>query len=163
MEQEKVTEELVRQNGNQAAAVMADYAAQGGGGSSETGIIPEGNYVQVQENAALAYIGESGETVFQFEPMLTPKRIYAAAVDTSSYPDGILASVRSEYHLSTSQNVEKAYKSMINGFVYAQAGNFYWVKPTAFTPWDPNGRNTYLEFTVACGGASRSVIIMWGA
>ena len=31
MEQEKVTEELVRQNGNQAAAVMADYAAQSGG------------------------------------------------------------------------------------------------------------------------------------
>lgn len=31
MDKEKVTEELVRQNGNQAAAVMADYAAQGGG------------------------------------------------------------------------------------------------------------------------------------
>ncbi len=31
MEKEKVTEELVRQNGNQAAAVMADYAGQGGG------------------------------------------------------------------------------------------------------------------------------------
>ncbi len=30
MEKEKVTEELVRQNGNQAAAVMADYAGQGG-------------------------------------------------------------------------------------------------------------------------------------
>ena len=30
---ENVTEELVRQNGNQAAAVMADYAGQGGGGS----------------------------------------------------------------------------------------------------------------------------------
>jgi hypothetical protein len=34
---ENVTEELVRQNGNQAAAVMADYAGQGGGGGS-TGI-----------------------------------------------------------------------------------------------------------------------------
>ncbi len=31
---ENVTEELVRQNGNQAAAVMADYAGQGGGGST---------------------------------------------------------------------------------------------------------------------------------
>ena len=34
MDKEKVTEELVRQNGNQAAAVMADYAGQGGGGST---------------------------------------------------------------------------------------------------------------------------------
>ena len=34
MDKEKVTEELVRQNGNQAAAVMADYASQGGGGST---------------------------------------------------------------------------------------------------------------------------------
>ena len=33
MEKEKVTEELVRQNGNQSAMVMADYAGQGGGGS----------------------------------------------------------------------------------------------------------------------------------
>lgn len=32
MNQEQVTEDLVRQNGNQAAAVMADYASQGGGG-----------------------------------------------------------------------------------------------------------------------------------
>lgn len=31
MNQEQVTEDLVRQNGNQAAAVMADYAGQGGG------------------------------------------------------------------------------------------------------------------------------------
>lgn len=31
MNQEQVTEELVRQNGNQAAAVMADYVGQGGG------------------------------------------------------------------------------------------------------------------------------------
>lgn len=37
MEKEKVTEELVRQNGNQAAAVMADYAGQGGGGGSTGG------------------------------------------------------------------------------------------------------------------------------
>ena len=36
MEKEKVTEELVRQNGNQAAAVMADYAGQGGGGGGST-------------------------------------------------------------------------------------------------------------------------------
>ena len=35
---ENVTEELVRQNGNQAAAVMADYAGQGGGGGSSQGI-----------------------------------------------------------------------------------------------------------------------------
>ena len=34
MDKEKVTEELVRQNGNQAAAVMADYVGQGGGGST---------------------------------------------------------------------------------------------------------------------------------
>ena len=34
MEKEKVTEKLVRQNGNQAAAVMADYAGQGGGGGT---------------------------------------------------------------------------------------------------------------------------------
>jgi len=32
MEKEKVTEELVRQNGNQAAAVMADFAGGGGSG-----------------------------------------------------------------------------------------------------------------------------------
>lgn len=38
MEKEKVTEELVRQNGNQAAAVMADYAGQGGGGGSTSSI-----------------------------------------------------------------------------------------------------------------------------
>ena len=38
MDKEKVTEELVRQNGNQAAAVMADYASQGGGGGSSQGI-----------------------------------------------------------------------------------------------------------------------------
>ena len=35
---ENVTEELVRQNGNQAAAVIADYAGQGGGGGSTGGI-----------------------------------------------------------------------------------------------------------------------------
>lgn len=35
MDKEKVTEELVRQNGNQAAAVMADFA--GGGGSTGGG------------------------------------------------------------------------------------------------------------------------------
>ena len=40
MEKEKVTEELVRQNGNQAAAVMADYAGQGGGGGGSTSGIP---------------------------------------------------------------------------------------------------------------------------
>ena len=41
MEKEKVTEELVRQNGNQAAAVMADYAGQGGSGGSTGGqIVP---------------------------------------------------------------------------------------------------------------------------
>ncbi len=34
---ENVTEELVRQNGNQAAAVMADYVGQGGGGGGSTG------------------------------------------------------------------------------------------------------------------------------
>ncbi len=33
---ENVTEELVRQNGNQAAAVMADYAGQSGGGGAIT-------------------------------------------------------------------------------------------------------------------------------
>ena len=38
MDKEKVTEELVRQNGNQAAAVMADYAGQGGGGGGTSGI-----------------------------------------------------------------------------------------------------------------------------
>ena len=38
MDKEKVTEELVRQNGNQAAAVMADYAGQGGGGGSTSSI-----------------------------------------------------------------------------------------------------------------------------
>ena len=37
MEKEKVTEELVRQNGNQSAMVMADYASQGGGGSTVGG------------------------------------------------------------------------------------------------------------------------------
>ena len=37
---ENVTEELVRQNGNQAAAVMADYAGQGGGGGGSTSGIP---------------------------------------------------------------------------------------------------------------------------
>ncbi len=36
MDKEKVTEELVRQNGNQAAAVMADYAGQGGGGGGSS-------------------------------------------------------------------------------------------------------------------------------
>ena len=37
---ENVTEELVRQNGNQAAAVMADYVEQGGGGGGSTSGIP---------------------------------------------------------------------------------------------------------------------------
>ena len=37
---ENVTEELVRQNGNQAAVVMADYASQGGGGSTGGQIVP---------------------------------------------------------------------------------------------------------------------------
>ncbi len=41
MEKEKVTEELVRQNGNQAAAVMADYASKGGGGGSTGGGVPK--------------------------------------------------------------------------------------------------------------------------
>lgn len=160
MEQEKVTEELVRQNGNQAAAVMADYAAQGGGGS-ETGVIPEGNYVRVQENAALTYVGENGETVFTFEPMDIPRRIFAAAVDTSSYPDGVLISVASSYNLSTQENVEKAYKSMVNGFMYVMAnGNIHWVKPTAFTTWNPATPN-YIE--VMCGGASRTVALYRGA
>ncbi len=40
MDKEKVTEELVRQNGNQAAAVMADYAGQGGGGGGGGQIVP---------------------------------------------------------------------------------------------------------------------------
>lgn len=34
---ENVTEELVRQNGNQAATVMADYAGQGGGSQGTQG------------------------------------------------------------------------------------------------------------------------------
>lgn len=40
MDKEKVTEDLVRQNGNQAAAVVADYAGQGGGGGGSTSGIP---------------------------------------------------------------------------------------------------------------------------
>ena len=32
---ENVTEELVRQNGNQAAVVMADFAGGGGGGMED--------------------------------------------------------------------------------------------------------------------------------
>ena len=49
MEKEKVTEELVRQNGNQAAAVMADYAGQGGGGSTGGGVPKFSDFAVVEE------------------------------------------------------------------------------------------------------------------
>ena len=48
-----VTEDLVRQNGNQAAAIMADYASQGGGGgggtddTSASTIVWTGNYIRL--------------------------------------------------------------------------------------------------------------------
>ena len=156
-----VTEDLVGQNGNQAAAVMAGYAAQGGGGS-EIGLIPESNYVRVQENGALAYIGENGETMFTFEPIDVPRRLCAVAVDTSSHPEGIAVYVASGYNLSTQENVEKAYKSMINGFAYTAAAVTRWVKPTAFDPWNPTGFNTMLTIEITVRAIPTSITLYWG-
>ena len=49
MDKEKVTEELVRQNGNQAAAVMADYAGQGGDGASGGGVPKFSDFAVLEE------------------------------------------------------------------------------------------------------------------
>ena len=70
MEKEKVTEELVRQNGNQAAAVIADYAGQGGGGGGgSTGGIPTIDK-NIQPNIVWREPTEEDSAKFHSHPIL---------------------------------------------------------------------------------------------
>ena len=98
MDKEKVTEELVRQNGNQAAAVMADYAGQGGSGGSS---LPKFSDFAVLEKLTeeereaweAVNVAELGEDCFKINKKVLEKLSYIDSDGKGTWEIGHVAGI----------------------------------------------------------------------
>lgn len=102
MEKEKVTEELVRQNGNQAAAVMADFTAQGGGeGGDSSWDLPEtGKYVLIDSGSSRLTVIEDSAVSKNYDGLSNTYQVVSAIdIPTSQV-------VKQDYRTELSINVQ---------------------------------------------------------